>query len=220
MWIARYLRRDDKAIASSASNAISRRRVLNVGGNNKDIPIPACFKGWDHALLDIDRKGDPDIVCDARELATLPRGQFDAVYCSHNLEHYYPHHAIKVLRGFMHVLKDDGFAMIKVPDIRAVMKHCVDTGMDIHDVLYVSPAGPITVHDVIYGWGRQIESSGQDFFAHKAGFTVTSLRDALTKGGFRTVFTFESPDAFEVSAVAFKARPTQEQRILLDIRGP
>ncbi len=218
MWIARYLRRDDKAVTSFAPKPTSRRRVLNVGGNNKDIPIPACFNGWDHALLDIDRKGNPDIVCDARELATLPASQFDAVYCSHNLEHYYPHHAIKVLRGFVHVLKDDGFAIIKVPDIRAVMKRFVEDAMDIHDMLYVSPAGPITVHDVIYGWGRQIESSGQDFFAHKTGFTVTSLREAVTNGGFKTVFTFESPDAFEVSTVAFKTAPTQEQRILLDIR--
>jgi hypothetical protein len=29
----------------------------------------------------------PDIVCDARELTTLEEGLFDAVYCSHNLEH-------------------------------------------------------------------------------------------------------------------------------------
>lgn len=217
MWIARYFRRDDESVASPASKAAKRRRVLNVGGNSKDIPIPACFNGWDHALLDIDRKGNPDILCDARELSTLPAGQFDAVYCSHNLEHYYPHHASKVLRGFMHVLKDDGFAMIKVPDIRVVMKHVVDNAMDMHDVLYVSAGGPITVHDVIYGWGRQIEASGQDFFAHKAGFSAASLRDAIRKGGFGTVFIFESPDAFEVSAIAFKTAPTTAQRTLLDL---
>jgi SAM-dependent methyltransferase len=217
MWIARYFRRDDESVASPASKAVKRRRVLNVGGNSKAIPIPACFSGWDHALLDIDRKGNPDIVCDARELATLPAGQFDAVYCSHNLEHYYPHHTIKVLRGFVHVLKDDGFAMIKVPDIRAVMKHFVDNAMDVHDVLYVSPGGPITVHDVIYGWGRQIESSGRDFYAHKAGFTAASLRDAIRQGGFETVFISESADAFEVSAIAFKTVPTQAQRTLLGI---
>jgi hypothetical protein len=107
--------------------------------------------------------------------------------------------------------------MIKVPDVRAVMKHFVENAMDMHDVLYVSPGGPITVHDVIYGWGRQIESSGQDFFAHKAGFSAASLRDTIRKGGFASVFVFESPDAFEVSAIAFKAAPTQEQRKLLDL---
>ena len=64
-------------------------RVLNVGGASKTIPIPPHYAGWEHLLLDIDPRGEPDIVCDARELTSLPPAQFDAVYCSHNLEHYY-----------------------------------------------------------------------------------------------------------------------------------
>ena len=55
------------------------------------------------------------------------------------------------------------------------MRSCVERGLDIDDVLYQSPAGPITVLDVIYGYAAEIESSGQDFFAHKTGFTEKSL---------------------------------------------
>jgi len=58
------------------------KKVLNVGGNSKAIPLPPEYAGWDHLLLDIDPKGNPDVVCDARELMTLPAAQFDAVYCS------------------------------------------------------------------------------------------------------------------------------------------
>src|SRR5206468_11111569 len=101
---------------------LSRRRVLNVGGGNKRIPIPKHYDGWEHLLLDIDRRGNPDVVCDPRQLDSLPAGQFDAVYCSHNLEHYYPHDGAKVLAGLLHVLKSDGFTEIRVPDIQAIMR--------------------------------------------------------------------------------------------------
>ena len=31
------------------------RKVLNVGGNSKDIQIPDQYSDWNHVLLDIDR---------------------------------------------------------------------------------------------------------------------------------------------------------------------
>ena len=98
-----------------------RRRVLNVGGASKDIPIPAHYTGWNHLLLDIDARRNPDVLCDARELELLEANQFDAIYCSHNLEHYYKHDGARVLRGFLHVLKADGFAEVAVPDLKVVV---------------------------------------------------------------------------------------------------
>ena len=181
------------------------KRVLNVGGNSKAIPLPPQYAGWEHHLLDIDPTGRPDIVCDARELATLEPGQYDAIYCSHNLEHYYRHDVARVLAGFRHVLRPDGFAHIRVPDMGEVMRRVVDESLDIEDTLYQSGLGPITVLDVIYGYGRQIESSGCEFFAHKTGFTKKSLTQALVRGGFTHVFA--SAASLEVAAYAFKQKP-------------
>ena len=195
----------------------TRRRVLNVGGGSKAIRIPGHYDSWEHVLLDIDGRGKPDVVCDARRLDTLPAGQFDAVYCSHNLEHYYPHDGAKVLKGFLHLLKADGFAEIRVPDIQAVMLRVVHSGMDISDVLYESAAGPVSAHDVLYGFGKEIVQSGQDFYAHKTGFTLKTLRRALDLAGFSNVFAFEMPDAFELRAFAFVSKPTSQQRGLLGL---
>ena len=168
-------------------------------------------------LLDIDSRGNPDVLCDARELDSLEADQFDAIYCSHNLEHYYKHDGAEVLKGFIHVLKPDGFAEIRVPDLKVVMRAFVERDMEIEDILYVSPAGPIAVRDVIYGWGEEIERSGDDFYAHKTGFTPFSLKECLQKAGFRTIFIFRSEEAFEVRALAFKTEPTDEQRALLQL---
>ena len=178
------------------------RSVLNVGGNSKAIPLPPQYAGFEHLLLDIDPTGGPDVVCDARELTTLAAGRFDAVYCSHNLEHYYGHEVPRVLAGFLHVLKDGGFAHVRVPDMAEVMRQTVERGLDIEDTLYQSAVGPIRVLDVIYGHGPQIEASGQDFFAHRTGFTRKSLHAALQRAGFATVYSGTAN--LEVTAVAFK----------------
>jgi SAM-dependent methyltransferase len=181
------------------------KRVLNVGGNSKAIPLPAPYADFEHLLLDIDPTGQPDIVCDARRLDTLDPDQFDAIYCSHNLEHYYHHDVAKVLTGFRHVLRSGGFAHIRVPDVGAVMKQCVERGLDVEDVLYQSSLGPITVLDVLYGYGKQIQSSGVDFFAHKTGFTQKSLSRALVAAGFSRIYCVASD--LEVTAWAFEGTP-------------
>ena len=196
------------------------RRVLNVGGNSKRIPIPAHYDGWEHHLLDIDPAGAPDIVCDAREMTGLPAGRYAAIYCSHNLEHYYRHDLPRVLAGFLHVLAPDGFADIRVPDMKAVFGEVLARDLDIDDVLYESPAGPITVGDVIYGFDRKIAETGRDFYAHRNGFMHRSLVRVLRTAGFSTVFLGSQPLAFEISALAFKQEPSPEQRALLGLPPP
>ncbi|MCZ8189082.1 MAG: class I SAM-dependent methyltransferase [Microcystis aeruginosa] len=191
------------------------KKVLNVGGNSKAIPLPPQYSEFEHLLLDIDPKGSPDIVCDARNLTTLESGQFDAVYCSHNLEHYYRHDVQRVLAGFLHVLKDGGFAHIRVPDIQELMRITIDRGLDIDDVLYQSPAGPIMVLDVLYGYSVEIERSKKDFFAHKTGFTHKSLLKALQKAGFSKIYS--AARNLEVSAFAFKVAPDDDTRLLFNL---
>lgn len=190
-------------------------RVLNVGGANRDIPIPPHYAGWDNVLLDIDARGKPDIVADARELTALPAGGFDAVYCSHNLEHYYAHDCRRVLAGFVHVLNDDGFAEIRVPDLKALMQRVAATGIDLDDIVYTSDAGPITAHDMLYGWAVEIERSGRDFYAHKTGFTPKSLYRMLRDAGFANVVLGSVAPTLELVAFAWKREPRSDQRALL-----
>jgi hypothetical protein len=193
------------------------RRLLNVGGNNKAIALPDYYRGFEHVLADIDPAVNPDMLIDARALGTSPASQFDAVYCSHNLEHYFAHDVPKVLNGFHHVLKEDGFAEIRVPDLALLMRRVAKDGLDLDDVLYTTAAGhPITARDVIYGWGREIERSGQDFYAHKTGFTPRILKKALNIANFPVVI-FRPGRQLEILALAFKRMPSAFHRELLQL---
>lgn len=206
----------DKAADEAGARPIPS--VLNVGGGSKSIPIPPHYQGWKHVLLDIDAGGGADIVGDARQLAAITRPQaYEALYCSHNLEHYYPHEVARVLEGFGHALKPNGFVEIRVPDFWQVMRHALQEGLDLEDELYASPMGPVRVLDVIYGLQQEIMRSGRDYYAHKAAFSAASLASALRRAGFAAVYRASPLALYELRLLAFKCAPDATQRTLLGI---
>ncbi|MEI6302634.1 MAG: class I SAM-dependent methyltransferase [Betaproteobacteria bacterium] len=180
--------------------------LLNVGGGDRGVAIPPHFDGWQQTLLDLNPAAD--IVYDARKLReVVPAASCDAVYCSHNLEHYYPHEVPGLVHAFAEVLKPAGFAEIRVPDIGELIRHMATNDIDIGAKLYDSPAGPISAHDVFYGFGAEIRDSGKDYYAHKTGFSRVSLSAALFSGGF-PVLCFAPPlSDWELHVFAFKQQP-------------
>lgn len=193
------------------------KRVLNVGGSSRKIAISPRFKGWKMDLLDIDASGSPDIVCDAREMNTLPAGVYDAVYCSHNLEHFAPHDVPKVLRGFLHVLKADGFAEIRVPDFRAAVVTMLSKGHDLEDVYYQSnSSGAVTYRDVFYGHAPHVAK--HDYWGHKTAFSTKTMLKALKSAGFKTGIVLE-PRPVEIAVAAFVQPPSDEQKAAIGIRA-
>lgn len=179
------------------------KQVLNVGGGPSR-QLPALYNGWSQVLLDIDPAVKPDVCCDAKLLRTLKPGQYDAVYCSHNLEHFYRHEVPVVLDGMRHVLKPGGFVHIAVPDVLALMKAVVEGHRDIMDVWYPCGSGPIRFHDVLYGW-HQAMAAGNLYYAHKCGFSVKSLTKALREAAFPSVYV--ATDGMNIEAYAFRTAP-------------
>lgn len=194
------------------------KSVINVGGGTKAISIPPQYDGWQQILLDMDPKGSPDIVLDARQLHTLAPGTYDAAFCSHNLEHYHRHHGVEVLRGIHHVLKADGFLEVHVPDVGEVIRLVAQNNLDVDDHLYTAPCGPILVRDVLWGYHVEIERSGRDYYAHKTGFTPKSLVNFVAPLGFP--FQVVRRQNLAIAALFFKQHPTEEQQRLFGIKPP
>lgn len=182
-----------------------RKKVLNVGGNNKNTSIPSRYKGWDHVLLDLDLSGEPDLHMDAVDMIELEPEQFDAVYCSQNLEHYYRADIDIVLQGMHHVLKVDGFVEISVPDFEKLIKEVYERKLDIDDTLYEVDLGPITVHDFIFGYEFTKDPIGRELCLHKTAFTQKSLEGFLKKNGFPYVYA--ANESMEIGMVGFKMKP-------------
>lgn len=178
-------------------------RLLNVGGGSKDTPIPAKYDGWDHDLLDIWDGPDVDYVCDARDMPNVngPMSPciYDAVYCAHNLEHYYDHDLPLVLAGFQFVLKPGGEVHIIVPNLGQLIADMAQYHIDLENVIYESAAGPITPLDVFFGYGVEV-ATGNPFYAHKTGFTATRLHRVLQEAGFQDVKVVPNLPSLELEA--------------------
>jgi len=185
---------------------VKPRRVLNVGGGGNRA-LPPEYEGWDQQILDIDETCKPDVVLDAKNMTTLPAGEYDAVFCSHNLEHFYAHDVPVVLKGMLHVLKDGGHAHISVPSFDGMIRALQANRMDVNDVWYRTSSGAaITFHDVLYGWSHAMEA-GNLYYAHKCAFTQHSLGKVLLESGFARVELGE--DSFNLVARAHKGAKCQ-----------
>jgi SAM-dependent methyltransferase len=204
----------------SSNSSGPSKVVLNVGAGSSNIGIPDYYASWRQERLDIDPKCKPDVLLDARNLRTLKAETYDAIYCSHNLEHYHRRDAALVIQGFAHILKPDGFVEIAVPDLAWVMRHVVEQHLDIDDLLYHTASGmPILVRDVIFGYHKEVEIEGNDFFLHKTGFTPPSLVRLCHQNGL-PYNAVGSRFIFEITGFFFKQYPTEEHQRLLGLSKP
>ncbi len=163
------------------------KKVLHVGCGMYDpeaLPPELRAEAWQEIRLDINPAVYPDILGSITDLSSVRDASVDAVYSSANLEHVYTHEVPLALREFRRVLNPNGFAIITVPDIQAVAEHLVQGQLETP--LYLSPAGPITAMDILYGFGPDL-AKGNDYMAHKTAFTAATLRQKLLDAGFSEV---------------------------------
>jgi SAM-dependent methyltransferase len=165
-----------------------RKRVLNAGsGSYSARRLHPAFApdSWEETRIDVDTQAKPDIVASITDMRACVADQsFDAIWSSHTLEHLYAYEVPLALAEFKRVLKHDGFVLITLPDLEAVASLVLDQGLD--QVAYISPAGPITPLDMIFGHSASI-TRGHFYMTHKTGFTSASLGRQLADTGFATV---------------------------------
>lgn len=146
--------------------------ILHVGCGHE--PLPAWLDG-DETRLDIDPGCAPDVVASMTDLGEI--GPFDMVYSSHSLEHLAPHDVPVALGEFSRVLKVGGGLMVFVPDLEDIRP--------TDEILYHSPAGPISGLDMYYGLRTALPA--RPYMAHRCGFVAGTLQAALEQAGFAEV---------------------------------
>lgn len=181
----------------AARNEIKANRIfLHVGcGHKRKDQTTAGFDTpeWDELRFDIDESVSPDIVGSIADMSAVASASVDAIFSSHNIEHLYLHEVAKALGEFRRVLKPEGFLVITCPDLQSI---CALVAEDkLADPAYLSPAGPITPLDILYGH-RMMIASGNVYMAHRSGFTRKLLAAALQAVGFRSISATRRPYPF------------------------
>ena len=160
------------------------KRVLHVGCGRKDIrALPKPFRdgSWSEVRLDIDPAVKPDVVGTITDMAAIETGSMQAVFSSHNVEHLFPHEVPTAFAEFRRVLEGGGFAIVTCPDLQAVAKLVADDRL--LKPAYKSGMGAIAPIDILYGHRASL-AAGNHYMAHRGGFTLSTLTDALGKAGF------------------------------------
>jgi hypothetical protein len=164
-------------------------KLLHAGcGETK---LPEWLSTVEETRLDIDPAMKPDVVANMTAMGEI--GRYAVVYSCHSLEHLDADGVKQALAEFLRVLDGGGVAIVIVPDLEGVS--------DTDEVLYDSPAGPITGADMIHGLRVAVQSNPH--MAHRSGFTSDSLAAAMTAAGFGAIQTARYP-AYNLMAIGKK----------------
>ena len=189
------------------SPALGERLLVNVGcGPRGSTRLPPYFEGWRELRVDVDASVEPDLVADLTDLSAIADESADAVWASHCVEHLFDHQVKIALTEFRRVLRDEGFACIIVPDLQTIAGFVAAD--QLHEPIYESPAGPVTPHDMLYGFGAAI-ASGHTSMAHRCGFTPSGLQRCFEGLPFGEILLRRRTQALELVALA-RAIPARD----------
>ena len=189
-------------MASRKTARPKRRIFLNAGcGTKGDARLPPIFRNWEQLRVDLNREVEPDIVASIVDLSAIEDASVDAIWCAHCLENLFAHEVPLALAGFRRILREDGFVCIVVPDLQEIAGWI---GSDrLHETIYESASGPITAHDMIWGFGPALQH-GLTGMAHHCGFTPTMLLEYLKDAGFGEIVLRRKSERLELAGLALQ----------------
>jgi predicted SAM-dependent methyltransferase len=190
-------------VSLPGDGAVPSKTVLNVGcGYPLRQKLHRHFHGpeWREIRLDLDPAVQPDIVCSITDISPVAADWVDAVWSSHNLEHLQRHEVPLALAEFLRVLKPHGLLLLTLPDLQQVARLVAEDRLE--ESAYVSQSGPITPLDMIFGHTASL-ARGNQFMAHRTGFTARTLHKLLIEAGFVEV-TLRQDASFDLWATGYK----------------
>jgi SAM-dependent methyltransferase len=195
---------DDTPVYDQQNRA---RLLVNLGSGPKGSAwLPAMFADWRELRVDTDATAAPDLLADITDLSASEAGSIDAIWSAHCLEHLYLHQVAGAIAEMYRILADDGFMCLIVPDLQVLAEYIVND--KLHEVVYQSAAGPVTAHDILFGYGPYL-AQGLNGMAHRCGFTPSVLVRELQKSPFAEIILRRRTGA-ELAAVARKRPPASD----------
>lgn len=193
------------------------KTVLHIGINSATPQaLNASFTSPDWHCVRIDSESivQPNILTPCYDLSMIPNASVEAIWAPHILHKVHVHQAKAALSEMNRVLKDEGKLYVIVPDAQIACAYIANNRMD--ETLFTSAAGPVTPHDLLFGFAKGIER-GNTQLQHKAAFTSESLGLLARESGLSTITITRA--RFEIQLMAIKYafdNPNRVERIAIN----
>lgn len=220
MLLTRVFRRlrGRSSAPSGVEDSRLHRRVLCIASSAELVSMPYHYAGWNKELFSESPVDRSRFVKSVLRLTDLRFASYDAVYYSHQLKDHSLYEGGRILQGIRLLLKPGGFLHLKVPNVLALMHQLVEEGHDLEDIAYMSAAGPISYHDVLWGLGTEIANEGRAQRGHRTGFSRKLLDRLLFDNGFLAVRHLSDPAALELEVIAAPEYLHEDYRIMLGLK--
>jgi len=158
---------------------VAKMKILDVGssiGGGIIESYLANIKEKEIVRLDINPLAKPDVLHDITQ--PLPEelcGQFDIVFCSHNLEHIDRNSVIGTVRNMSAALKNMGELWLIVPSLEWVAKEILQHRDGLH------------VQGLLYG------AQNHQWDYHRSAFTLNALRMVVEVCGLLIRKAYQAP---------------------------
>lgn len=159
------------------------KRVLNFeNGAPKANQLHPMFRGEEWTAIRINKNANynPDIVGNIESISSMQKGGFDAIWCAHDLCRIQHHQVIPTLKNMLELLKNNGFLLCMVFDIRKVAER-INKGDWAEPIQLEKENAPAPI-DMLYGPRAAIIQDPSLQF--KTGFTARSLSKTMDLSGF------------------------------------
>lgn len=161
-------------VAPSAFGTIGPKRAAHSFQKGARLHV-GCGKRRLHGWINADAvPGVGDVVLDLH--GELPNEAFCEIYGSHVLEHCWPQDTPGILRRLFHALLPGGTLRLSVPDLRLVVKNCVDSQ---------AYGGERSAMTVLFGGEFSRSTPAPDL--HRQAFWKERLERLLAEAGFTNI---------------------------------
>lgn len=213
-WMAWWDKHSDNSISDKVNKKLSdnnSKKILNIGCGTVPLKEQSnYFNEWIEIRADTVENKTTDLTTSLLTLEGIPSQSMDCVWASHVIEHCYWHELPSVFNNILRVLKDDGFAIVRVPDLGSIANLIPS---NLLDTLYEAGDISVTPLDMIYGSRLHIQHQGKQM-AHKIGFTKSSLEQMLNALNIKSMIKNGN---HELIAFIFKDEPPLDAILTQDI---
>jgi hypothetical protein len=193
-----------------------KKRLLHLGISSAQagrFPAGLTPALWEVVRADTDAGVQPDIRTTLPTLERIEPGVYDAVWMPHLLQRLFLFDGAQVLTRIFRLLREEGFVLLTLPDGQLAATYLAHARA--HEPLFEAAAGAVTAHDLLYGFGKNMEH-GHLHLAHRAAYSGEALSLMLREAGFCNITV--KCDRFDLHAIGYKYgydNPKRVERISL-----